>query len=239
MSMKLTLAVSSFLVFSSCAHRVGTPRAVNVQGQCFREVAADRGQVDLTTVVLEKDIESATRIATEKYTNLKAQVEALRLQDLELKTAHYSVQERRDWVKDRQVSRGFEARMTLRVVSSQIARMGEVLQAAGREGVQDVGALQTYVSTARRESERTECLKQAVLDARGKAQGMLATLDAGVGRVLQVSEEGAAPMPSFRTEAMDVPMMAMAKGMRGAPAPQVEGGKEEFRYSVSVSFEIR
>ncbi|MEO5668150.1 MAG: SIMPL domain-containing protein [Bdellovibrionota bacterium] len=229
-----------FLVaLSSCAHRFGVQRSVEVSGQCFRQVEADRGQIDLTHVVLEKDIQTATRSASEKYSRLKSEVENLKLKDLELKTLSYSVQERMDWVKDRQVSRGYEARMTLQVTSSEIARMGEVLQVAGNNRVKEVGSLRTFTSNAKRESERGECLKEAVLDAKRKAEGMAQSLNASVGRAMQIVEDGSSvPRPMMmEQESMAMPM---AKAMRGAaPAPQIEGGNEELRYSVSVSFEVR
>ena len=239
MAMKFLSLFALGLACFSCAHRMQPARLVDVQGHCFREVAADRGQVDLSLIVLDKDIEAASRRVADDSARLKKQIEALTLKDIELKTTHYSVQERRDWIKDRQVSLGFEARMSLRVSSSEISRMGELLQVAGREGVQEVGALQSYISTARRESERSECLKQAVLDARTKADGMLGSLGASVGKVARVTEEGAVPSAIHAREVMMMDAVPTMKSMRGAPAPVVEGGKEELRYSVSVSFEIR
>ena len=236
----LVLGLPLLVLLSSCAHRGLGPRAIDVSGQCFREVEPNRAQIDLTHVVLEKDVETATRVAAERYSKLKAEIEKLTLKDLEMKTLHYSVQERRDWVKDRQVSRGFEARMTLQVSSSDIVRLGETLSVAGREGVQEVGALRSFITTAAREKERGECLNQAVQDASRKAEGMARSLNARVGRVLRITEDGAHPMrPMPRVEAMaDMAGMPMMKSMHGA-TPQLEGGKEELNYSVSVSFEIR
>lgn len=233
----LSRIVAFLPLFGACAHRAGLVRSIDVQGQCFREVSPDKSRIDLSHVVLAKDIETASRLVGDSYSKLKNGIESLKLKDLELKTTNYSVQERREWVKDRQVSRGYEARMSLQVSSSEIARMGEILQVAGRESVQEVGSLQTFISTSRRELERGECLKQAVLDARAKALGMAETLGAKVGSVLRIAEEGAASLPQTfaRPEMAREAMMMKSMG----EAPEVSGGKEELRYGVNASFELR
>ncbi len=238
--MKIKMLLSaSLMILSVSASASRGPRTVDVQGYCFREVAPDKGRVDLTHVVLEKDIQTAARVVGERYESLKRRVEGLKLKDLELRTQHYSVQERREWIKERSVFKGYEARMTLQVSSTDLSRMGEVLSAAGQEGVQEVGSLQMFISTARRESERSECLKQAVLDAQSKAQGMAESLKARVGGVLRITEEGAAPYtPPVMADMAAFESMPRSKMMR-AGAPQVEAGREELRYSVSVSFELR
>ena len=214
------------------------PRSVSVSGHCVRTVTPDRGSIVLTVDVLEKELKSATRQAAQTYDRLKVAVEKLSLADLNLTTQEYSVREDRQWENNKTVFKGFRARLGLRVVTSSIDKLGEVIAIGSREGVQDVGALQTFLSEEKRLKEQMECLKQAAENARAKAERLASSLGAKVGEVLRVSEQGAggpAPMPRHEMMmAMDA--APMAKSM---PAPSIAAGSQTLELDVDVSFGLK
>ncbi len=215
------------------------PRQVSVSGHCIRTVTPDRGALVLTVDVLEKDLRSATRQASLTYDRLKQAIEKLGLSELNLTTSEYSVREERQWEKDRAVFKGFRARLGLRVVSSSIERLGEVMSIGSREGVQDVGALQTFLSEERRLKEQMECLKQAAENARAKAERLASALGARVGEAIRVSEQGAGgpgPMPKHT---MMMAMEAGAPAARGMPAPEIAAGSQTLELDVDVSFGLK
>lgn len=214
------------------------PRSVSVSGHCVRTVTPDRGALQLTVDVLDRDLKTATKQAALSYERLKQAIEKLSLADLNLTTSEYSVREDRQWENQKQVSKGFRARMGLRVVTSAIDKMGEVIALGAREGVQDVGALQTFLSEEKQLREQMECLKQAAENARAKAEKLASSLGAKVGEVLRVSEQGAGgiePMPRHEM------MMAMdaAPMTKSMPAPSVAAGTQTLELDVNVSFGLR
>jgi hypothetical protein len=191
---------------------------------------ADRGSLHVTVDVLDKDIKGATRQASPGYDQLKQAIEKLELANLNLSTSEYSVREERVWENQKQVSKGFRARMGLSVVTSATERLGEVIALASRAGIQDVGALTTFLSEGKRLDEQMECLKQAAENARAKAERLATSLGAKVGDVLAVSEQGGSgsePLPRFKAE-----IAAM-----GA-APEIAVGTQTLQLDVSVSFLI-
>lgn len=227
----LILVSSSALLAGSARAAVEGERKVTVSGECSREAIPDRGAIILVDEFKAADPKSAAAQATRAYEKLKEAVKRLDLADAELKTAEYSVQELREWEKDKTVSKGFRARMGLKVTTSDIPKLGDVIDVATREGVQDVGALTSYLSEEKLRKEKFGCLNEAALDARAKAQRLAETLDAHLDGVLEMSEESAPEAPVR-------PMMAVAR-TAGAPAPQVDAGTQTIATSVKVTFRLR
>jgi uncharacterized protein YggE len=213
-----------------------TERQISVSGNCTRRVAPDRGSIVLTAEFREKDLRSAAKQATEAYDRTVENVRRLGLENLELRTVEYSLGEVREWEKDRQVIKGFRARMGLEVATSSIQRLGEVIALAAREGLKDVGQLHTFMSEEVRLKEHFECLKTAAENARAKAEKLAAALKASVGAALTVTESPAeVPGPP-----RPVPMMAeMAADSRGIAPPRVEAGQQQISLVVNITFALK
>jgi len=168
---------------------------------------------------------------------VKANVRRLNLENLELKTVEYSVQEVREWEKDRSVLKGFRVRMGLYVSTSTIDRAGEIISAAAREEIKDMGQLQTYLSDELALKEHMECLKSAAENARAKAERLAAALNAKVGDAINVNESVNEPPP--RPIPMSRGEMAMAAEGRNVAPPKVEPGRRELSLTVNVTFALK
>lgn len=210
-------------------------RFVSVSGTCTRTATPDRAAIVVTADFLEPDVRSASKKATESYERVRDAVKRLNLEDLELQTVEYSLNEAKEWQKDRAVSKGFRARIGLRISSSQVQRMGEVIAIAAREGIRDVGALSSYLSEKKMSSEHMACLADASKDARAKAEQLAKALSARVGQALEISE-AQAYVPKHSAPIAMTAMGAMAD--RGAPAPEIEAGKQEISVSVNAKFAL-
>src|SRR4051812_41761123 len=120
--MKMLLVLLALLPFSALA----VDREVSVSGACTHNVVADRGAIVLTADFTEADLKSAAKKATDTYEHTRDAIKRLNLENLELQTVEYNLAEAKEWVKDRMVSKGFRARMGLKVSTSQTSRLGEV-----------------------------------------------------------------------------------------------------------------
>ena len=103
------------------------PRQVSVSGQCSKQVTPDRGAVTLTAQFRDTDLKTAIKRTTEAYERAREGVQKLKLDDVELTTSEYQVHQVTEWENNKSVPKGFEARMGLRVVTSSIARIGDVI----------------------------------------------------------------------------------------------------------------
>jgi len=212
-------------------------REISVSGTCVRHVTADRGAVALTAQFVHDDLKTAVRLATEAYEKTLVAVKGLNLEALDIKTVEYSVDQWREWENKRSVFKGYRARIGMRVTSSSIQRLGEVIAIAAREGLTDVGQLTLFVSSEKALAERVAGLEQAAQNARTKADHLAKTLNTRLGEAVTISEEQT-HLPSPR------PVMALnrSKGsgfdeQQMAP-PSIEAGEQELTVTVQVVFAL-
>jgi hypothetical protein len=226
----------ALIAFSHAA--LGADRLISVSGGCTRESTPDRGEITVTAETVHKDLKTATAETARTYERVREAVKKLGLKDAELATSEYSVAEARDWVKNTNVLRGFRARMGLKVSSSEIQRLGEVIAIASAEQAKDVSSLRAYLSAEKLRSEQFACLQTAAEAARAKAEKLASSLGAKVGEVVRILEslDGSAP-PMEAAMASDAMPMMRAKRMEAAPA--VESGKLQVTASVSAIFQLK
>lgn len=232
-SLFLIVALTS-LTSSHFCKAAEQPRLISVSGQCNRSAVPDRGSITATVEVKNDDLKVASKKATEQYEKFKEAVQKLKLDDLELSTSEYSVNQIREYENKRYVNKGFKARMGLRITSSNIQKMGEVIAAASREGVQEVGSLSTFLSPDKLLREQTACLEEAAKNAHIKAEKLANALNAKVGPAYSVSENwqsGGGPIHFERER------MAMADAVMAAPT--IEPGKQDLSVTVQISFELK
>ena len=222
------------MVFVSAqAFASGTPTTgISVSGECEHLVTPDRGSLVLTSDIVRPTIEGASREATQAYEELKSKIQALGLADLNIQTSEYSLQEATDWIKNKSVHRGYRARMGLEVATSDVKRLGEVIQTAAKLGIQDTGQLQLFLSRPKLKSERESCLTEAVHDAHAKAEKLAAAAGAHVGPARGMSESSASESDVAR------PMMAMNAKALAPGEPNVVAAPQRIEVRVAVTYEL-
>ena len=209
-------------------------RRISVSGECSRAVIPDRGALVVVSEFRDDDLKTASRRATDAYGRAREAVKRLGLPDLELEIVEYSLGEVKEWQKDRHVSKGYRARMGLRVVTSQVDRLGEVIAIAAREGLQAVGGLQSFLSSGQELRERIACLQDAAANARTKAEKLATALGAKVGEPLTITESGGEQAP------IRPMLLGMGEEVRAAAAPAVvEAGRQSLSLKVDVAFALK
>lgn len=218
------------------AHANPKDRLVSVTGECSLNVTADRGSLTVTIDHLNKEVKPATQKTAEVYSQFKKEVEAMNLKNLELKTSEYQVYEQKDWENNKHVSKGFRARMGLNVSTEDIARLGDIMNVAGKLGITDVGNLNTYASEGKLKGLENQCLKDAALDAKKKAETLASALGAKIKEVVTINtSEVNLPMPRpFQQQMMHKSM----RTMEAASSAEVEGGKEKYSLKIQATFRI-
>lgn len=249
-------AAVSLLALPLLARADDLPRTVSVTGTCNRRVTPDRGSITVTAEALEMDLQASAKKSTETYEKMKADILKLKLDKAELRTVEYSLQELKEWEKNKNVFKGFRSRMGLQVATASTARLGEVIEIAARHGVRDVGSLRTYLSEERQLQEHVACLEEAAKNAQARAEKLASSLGAKVGPVLDVSESsasmsGPSPIRPFMMSALkgrarggspeasyDAPSGAAMSGVSGGSAG-VEAGTQDLSVTIQATFYLR
>jgi uncharacterized protein len=130
-----------------------------------------------------------------------------------------------DTVSGRRVSRGFVARTTLEVRVDEVSRAGEVADAAVQTGATSLEGVRFDLKD--RPAAEREAIRDAVTDARARADAAAAGAGVTIDRVIKIEEgERAAPIR---------PVMAM----RADTVTPVEPGLIEIRISVTMTASIK
>lgn len=234
----ISLMISAHVSILIAAHAsAAVERKVGVTGQCTRSATPDRAELTVTSDFQDKDIKAAIRKATEAYEGTLSGVKKLKLADLEVETSEYTVNEVKEWEKDRAVLKGYKARMGLKVSTSSVSQLGQVIAVAADEGLRDVGQLRMFLSEDKQNLERAACLKAAAQDARNKAKELASALGAHVTKVISIQEQGVRLEPPTPRPMMAMAMADESMGKR-MPPPPVEAGKQQVSISVEAVFEL-
>lgn len=212
-------------------------REVTTYGSCTHQVATDRGAIVLTADFLDPDLSTAVKKATAAYDRALAAIEKLGLANLDSRTVEYSVNEQKEWEGNKTVSKGYRARIGLRVSTSDIQRLGEVTGIAARENIRDVSGLSTYLSEEKLHKEQELCLKDAGEQARQKALRLASSVGASLGGVVSLTENAAPaappiqPLPRIRSS---VKLMAETQ-----ETPSIQSGEQQVSVNVQAVFALR
>ena len=139
----------------------------------------------------------------------------------------YDLQQEFDFVNNKRVSRGYVARNSIEVRVDDVSRLGELLELSVGQGATTVHGLRFDLKDRAR-LER-DALRQAVADARTKAEAAAAGAGRAIDRVIKVEEGGGPPpppMPMFRAQA------AQAGGAEAVP---IAAGQIEIRAVATVT----
>lgn len=163
-------------------------RQITVQGNCLRSVQPDRGSIDFYAEAIDKDTQKALSQATKTFEAARDVVKKMNLKNVELSTLENSLQEDRSWENNKSVFKGYRARIGLRVYTSQIEKLSEVLSAVSKQGIKNFGSLQTDLSPAKMKDEQEACLEIAIQNAKAKAEKMAKAAGAKVGKIITLQE---------------------------------------------------
>ncbi|MFZ4714988.1 MAG: SIMPL domain-containing protein [Bacteriovoracaceae bacterium] len=228
----LTLSLLLLLALSTA---YATEKTVTVSGECSHYITSDRGSLIMTVENVDKNVKVANSQTSETYAALKTALEKMNLKDFDLETTEYSVYEHKVWENNKNVSKGYKSRMGLKLSTSEIAKLGDVMVIANKHSVTEIGSLQSYVSDEKMKGMEIDCLKEASLDAKKKAEALAMSLGAKIDGILSVSEANISnhyPQPVFAKS------MAMSGGSAEMASPDVAGGKEKYTLKIQTTFKL-
>lgn len=220
---------------AQAAAPAGPARSLTVTGE--GEAAAPP---DLSVVTLAIETEGATAAEAaarnaERADAVRRALEAMNAARLEVTTGGYSLEPiymhhppGPDGVEKAPTIRGYRAHNELRAEVRELAKVGEVLDAAIGAGANRVQGVVFLLEA--REAALREALTRAGREARAQAEAAAAALGVRLGRVLSAQAGGGPPPP------MPVPMMRQME--MASVATPIEPGEVTVRSSLTVTFEI-
>jgi uncharacterized protein YggE len=207
-----------------------TPTVVT-RGHSVVTVRPDRAFVTVAAESRSKVSAEAQKQNAAAMTAVLQRVEQAGVPKDAIRTIGYELHPEFDYANGRQTFRNFLARNTVEVRLDDIDRVGSVIDAAAAGGATTITGIRFDVRD-RAGLERT-ALRQAVADARARADAVAAGAGATIDRVIRVEEDGA-PFEPPR------PMMRMAADAVGAGGPTpVEPATIEIHARVTLTASLR
>lgn len=185
-----------------------TPVVVTT-GQATVIVQPDRAFVTIAAESRARNSGEAQRLNADAMTAVLQKIQQAGVPKDAIRTIGYELQPEFDYANGRQSFRTYVARNTVEVRLDNIDRVGAVIDAAGTGGATSIGGIRFDVRN--REVLERDALRQAVADARARADAAASGAGRTIDRVVRIEEGGVPDYPR--------PMMRMAVAEQAVSTP--------------------
>jgi uncharacterized protein YggE len=190
------------------------PPVIVTGGEAEVRAAPDRALVRLTTEARAPTAKAAQQQEAAAMNAVQKQLTEMKIPAAAVRTLAYDLQLEFDYAGGKQTPRGYVARHVIEVRLDDLAQLGDLIGKAVESGAAAVSGIEFDVK-ARAELER-QALKQAVEDARARAEAMAAGAGKAIAGVIRLEEvrqhDGPRPLPMARAmvkdEAVATPIVA-------------------------------
>ena len=206
------------------------PAVISVSGQGKADVSPDMATVNIGIVTTGKTAQLAQAENARVASDVTAALGQLGIFSKDIQT-HYTmspVYEKGDYRK----AVGYRANNTVTVTVNDVAKAGQVIDAALSSGATDVNGLSFGLKDAK--SVRNTALQMAVQDARSKADAIAAALGVKIVGIQNVKEDGG----NFARYEVANARLAKLDGAAMADTP-VNAGTVEVNAEVHIDFQIQ
>lgn len=199
-------------------------------GEAVIRRAPDQAFVTVAVEARAKNPRDAQRQNAEAMTAVQQRIADAGIAKDAVRTTGYSIQQEFDFPNGRRVPREYVARNGVEVRVDAVERTGEILDAVVAAGATSVTGVRFDLKD-RTQVERN-VLRDAVEDARARADALAAGAGRTVDRILRIDD---ARQPRV---GMPQPMYRMAAAADAAPTP-IEAGLVEIRAQVTLTVAIK
>lgn len=230
----LTLVMALALAAPAAAQDARQPeRSVTTTGQASVKIVPDRAWVNVGIEVRAQRPADVQRQAALVMQAIQKELKALGIPEDAIRTISFSLNADWDYSNNRRTLRGYVLSNMVEVKVDDLTKVGEVLDKSIAAGGNQIHGVRWDLQD--RDRAERDALRQAVEDAKQRAEVAVAAAGAKLGAVLRINEQRYdSPRPMY-----DVAMMrSSAPAPPPAPATPVSPGEIEVRASVVVSFGI-
>ena len=193
--------------------------------------APDRAWVTISAESRARDPREAQKANATAMSAVMQRLKGTALPAEAIRTLAYDLQPEFDYHEGRQTLRGYVARNTIEVRVDDLPRLGEILDAAVTSGATSVGGVRFDLKD--RAGAEREALRQAVEDARARAETAAIAARLRVQGIVKIEEHGGGQIPPPR------PVMMAVREMQAAGEPPVSPGEIEIRSTVTLTASVR
>ena len=220
------------------------PATITFDGTGEVTATPDLATISFTIRDTQKELKNAQDKVTAKESAVLKFLDTQNIDEKDIKTESYSSYPKYDYGtpcysgmmvpcrQDAPTIIGYEVSEYISVKIRDITKAGEIIKGIGAVGVSEMNG--PNFSIENEDALKAEARKEAIEDARAKAEVLARDLGVKLVRIVSFSENGNYPMPMYYTK----DMMAN-ESSAGAPAPELPTGENKITSYVNITYEIR
>jgi len=206
------------------------PNVVVVRGSATVKRPPDQAIVTVAVETRARSPRDAQRLNADGMAAVVKRVTDMGTARDALRTIGVRLDQEFDTANGRRTPKGFVARNTLEITLSDVARAGEIADAAVQAGATAIDGIQFDLKD--RAAAEREALRLAVADARARAEAAAAGAGRAVDRIVKIEDEGVAAAPPR-------PMMRMATMAESVTVTTAEPGLIQVSAGVTLTASMR
>lgn len=179
----------AMIALTGCIQTQPKPEnTINVQGTSELTFKPDQAEVWAGISILKGNAEDAQNEANKV---INAIIDGLRYKGIaesDIQTDQLSLYEDKQWENNMYVSKGWRATQTLRIKTTDLTKVGTIVDVAVKNGANTINNIQFGLSPAKEAEYKKQALADATKNAKEKAQTIADSLGSKLGAVKTVSE---------------------------------------------------
>lgn len=204
------------------------------QGEALLMLPPDRAYVSIAAEGHAQKSPDAQRQAAAAMSSVEAELKRLGLTAEMMRTTSYTVSPQYDYANNRQTFREYLARNVVEVRVDDLAKLADIIDAAGTSGATSVSSLRFDLKN--RTSAELDALRRAVRDANARALAIAEGAGKTLGPIVRLQEQrSSTPSPVFQGQ---MGGMGGGGGGRGGGTP-IEPGEIQVRATVTLTVAIK
>jgi uncharacterized protein YggE len=228
-------------------YQPGEPlNTITVSGTGSATAVPDIAKISFTVTESAASVAAAQKAATDRTDKALEALAALGVEDKDVKTLYYNVNPRYEYntvarpcaldmpcppVSGSPTITGYDVSQSVEVTVRDTAKAGDVLQALGTLGVQNISGPNFTVDDA--DAAKTTARKEAIDKAHAQAKLLAKQLGVRLGRIVSFNEGGYYPMYEAYGKGGDMMNATVSS------APALPAGENETNVTVQITYEIR
>lgn len=205
----------------------------DVTGTSKVTTVPDKAVVNLGVVATESTAKAAQDKANTIINTLTSELAKLGIEKKDIQTDQYSLAPNYDFAAGNQKITGYVLNANLSVSVTDFAKLNQAIDVATSVGANQVGGVSFALSDVKQKEVENQARKEAIDNAKQKANDLAGLAGMRLGRIVNVSES-----PQSFIRPFDLKVAPMAGGGTNESAPtQVEPGSTTVNYSVTLSYE--
>lgn len=214
---------------------------ITVSGTGELYAKPDLAITSFTVKTEAKTVETALADNTKKMNAVIEAMKSAGIEEKDLKTTSFNIYPRYEYRTDYSVELwprpetrilvGYEVVQSLEVKMRDMAKIGEIIQAAADSGANQAGGLQFTFDDPN--GLKSQAREEAIQKAKEKAELLAKQLGVRLSKITSFNEGGYYPSPMYYDSAVSV------KGMGEEESdPQIETGENKITINVTITYEI-